>query len=557
MKNAPENPPADYARQAANQLGTQEESGALESISICLGANERGWLELTWSSTSPDKWDWVGIFPSLDAPDDAQETWKWVSGGAPFVPWDMARPGVQARYMRWDEQLRKYVALRRTPPIPSRVSSQRYPLSRWMSYLPFDDVPISCLNLPGTHDSGAYRTWVGEATTQNLSIPEQLSAGIRFLDIRLKEKDGKLALYHGPIPLSLTFSDVLTAVADFIAANPLEFIVMSVKNEERDDSDGTSFASLVRDGYLKAYGSLVITDDTVPSLRAARGRIVLMRRYKLPQIGFSHGYGLDFSSGWANNAKDMSISYRSRNDPRVVVTAHLQDYYDTDNVVAKFDAISKMIDKAIVGPGSEFYINFSSASSVPDRIPYQMAMAINPRLSSDLTRRASCIRFGWFMMDFPDFTTDLIYTLVTSNDLSPLKGKFPQPARHTPASVAEILRSGAQPVSNGPHDLVVGLGPSERGWMTLYWQGSTPGTWDWIGLYAQESDKDTDFIQGNNWQWASRSGSTGIEGYFVTEKAVSSGSGYHARYLVWDETAKLYRSIARTPPYIVKVCSSA
>lgn len=54
----------------------------------------------------------------------------------------------------------------------------------WMQYLP-DDMQISQINMPGTHDSGTrYVEYSDVAKCQSRSIPEQMDDGIRVFDIR-------------------------------------------------------------------------------------------------------------------------------------------------------------------------------------------------------------------------------------------------------------------------------------------------------------------------------------------------------------------------------------
>ena len=60
--------------------------------------------------------------------------------------------------------------------------------SDWMGAIP-DEAYVSSLNVPGSHDSGLHEASVGVAfmaECQKLTIREQLEAGVRFFDIRLR-----------------------------------------------------------------------------------------------------------------------------------------------------------------------------------------------------------------------------------------------------------------------------------------------------------------------------------------------------------------------------------
>ncbi|MBO4534753.1 MAG: hypothetical protein J5755_02320, partial [Clostridia bacterium] len=80
--------------------------------------------------------------------------------------------------------------------------------SAWMNDLSSGTL-LSDISMPGSHDSGALRSGgIYEfSNCQDLTIPKQLASGVRFLDIRLGFKKGKLAVYHGPLYQKLFFED--------------------------------------------------------------------------------------------------------------------------------------------------------------------------------------------------------------------------------------------------------------------------------------------------------------------------------------------------------------
>lgn len=107
---------------------------------------------------------------------------------------------------------------------------------------------ITALSLPGTHDSGTYRGLGGDvAQTQTMTIAEQLNAGIRYFDIRVKHYDGvagkncnstytsancALHIYHGILPMGIVFErDVLRPTLQFLKSNPSETVLMRVAME--------------------------------------------------------------------------------------------------------------------------------------------------------------------------------------------------------------------------------------------------------------------------------------------------------------------------------------
>ena len=77
------------------------------------------------------------------------------------------------------------------------------------------------------------------------------------------------------------------------------------------------------------------------------------------------------------------------------------------------------------------------------------------------------------------------------------------------------------------------------GYYELHWRASIIGSYDWVGLFANDSVPDSDYIGGNNWQKAKAGDS------YTTSTPVQSQMDYEVRYLVWDAQAGRYVSVAR------------
>lgn len=100
----------------------------------------------------------------------------------------------------------------------------------WMADLP-DDVPISSLSIPGTHDTMTYDIGDEGLQCQNWNLSVQLDAGLRYFDIRARLRDDELHIYHGNGYTGFSFTDVLIYMFEFLDANPSEAIVMRLKQE--------------------------------------------------------------------------------------------------------------------------------------------------------------------------------------------------------------------------------------------------------------------------------------------------------------------------------------
>ena len=100
----------------------------------------------------------------------------------------------------------------------------------WMTALP-DERNIAELSIPGTHESAALYEPLnsGTAKCQNLTLGEQLAAGVRYFDIRCRHQSDGFEIYHGPLYQQQTFDQVLSTMYAFLDEHPPPTILMSVK----------------------------------------------------------------------------------------------------------------------------------------------------------------------------------------------------------------------------------------------------------------------------------------------------------------------------------------
>lgn len=159
-------------------------------------------------------------------------------------------------------------------------SSTDYSLSNWMGAIN-DNVSLSALSIPGTHESGARfdsSFLSGTAKYQDLTIGEQLNSGTRFLDIRCRHIDNSFTIHHGAVYQNLNFSDVLNYCYDFLNRNATETIIMSIKEEHDPSNNNRSFEATL-DTYINQNTSKWYLEEHIPALNNVRGKIVLLRRF--------------------------------------------------------------------------------------------------------------------------------------------------------------------------------------------------------------------------------------------------------------------------------------
>ncbi|MET9802998.1 phosphatidylinositol-specific phospholipase C [Streptomyces sp. NPDC006368] len=269
-------------------------------------------------------------------------------------------------------------ALLGAAPAPRALSTQD-----WMAGLG-DATPLRALTIPGTHNSGAPAggLWVA---CQNTGVAQQLSSGIRFLDIRCRVTGDAFAIHHGAYYQNRMFGDVLIACRDFLAAHPSETVLMRVKQEYSEDSDATF--RRIFDLYLDAKGwrPLFRIGDGLPSLGEARGRVVLL----------------------ADNGGLPGVRYGD------AALFDIQDDYMAEPG-AKYPKIEAHFRKAVTQPGKLYVNHVSTAALLP---PRWNADRLNPRVHGFVNggEAGGWKGLGIVPMDFPNTRAGLIESLIRHN----------------------------------------------------------------------------------------------------------------------------------------------
>ncbi|KAK0669371.1 PLC-like phosphodiesterase [Cercophora samala] len=276
-------------------------------------------------------------------------------------------------------------------------------LASWMSKLP-DELPLSSLSIPGTHNSATCHVALPSVRCQAVSVTEQLDNGVRFLDVRVncpnmdvnRPEKPELALVHAAFPIALSgtryLSGLLEEVYRFLEERPSETVMMSLKREGTGKGSDHLFGELLKKWYIGS--DRWYTKGRIPSLGEVRGKVVLVRRFH-SELGEDEG-GID-GSVWPDNVADgVCGSGRIR----------IQDFYEVGRVeqienkieyaCQELERSAKMCLRLPCGMEElqaqreemPLYINFLSASSFfnsslwPDRI----AGKVNPRMVEYLCR---------------------------------------------------------------------------------------------------------------------------------------------------------------------------
>lgn len=305
---------------------------------------------------------------------------------------------------------------------------------RWMRDLP-DSTPVTMVNIPGTHDSCCVDGLLGFGQTQELDLPDQLEAGIRFLDVRLAHYQDNLFVHHDVLHLGKNYKDVLATCVEFLERNPSEFILLSVKDESRFDSalgrfapsevlgrsrgnranwvvrsdcfeaaftartwenvaDATLFYNFPAPGRNRSVALAELTSRT--TVGDVRGKIVLLRRFE-----GGPGVGMDLTH-WPENQ-----CFRSTTTPLY----DIEDRYRHPGEEEKYRFVVEHLEAARCGDPAELFITFSSAVNLK---PAAYSNVINPRLYFYL---ATCGpgRLGIIVMDYFRTPRELVTGVIRSN----------------------------------------------------------------------------------------------------------------------------------------------
>jgi 1-phosphatidylinositol phosphodiesterase len=210
----------------------------------------------------------------------------------------------------------------------------------WMFNIVQNGTYLSDLTIPGTHDSGAMHDpsgLAGTAKAQNLTIPQQLEAGIRFFDIRLNFSPGNIGsggidqtlyVYHGLIFQHIKATEVFDWFQIFLKVHPGEMIFVSIKNEAQawKDEKGARMFQAAVEKLLVIYRDNILSTTEAPRYNSNLSdprRIIIIRRY--PLIDESDPLApksIDATQGWpAGNAENPISDLANAN-------MTVQDYYD-------------------------------------------------------------------------------------------------------------------------------------------------------------------------------------------------------------------------------------
>lgn len=203
--------------------------------------------------------------------------------------------------------------------------------TKWMNEIK-DDTLLSDISIPGTHDSAARivdsiaGAW---AQTQAMTISDQLNAGVRFLDLRVRYNTDvyyNVEMCHSSITIwngnggHLTLYEVIGNIKDFLKNNPTETVIVCIKED-----DGSNESNIVKEinNIKNEDPSFWYQSYNTPKLGDVRGKMVVASRMStMPGIYW----------GWGDQGSDGSYVQTYSN-------AIIQDRYNMGTTAKWNDAI--------------------------------------------------------------------------------------------------------------------------------------------------------------------------------------------------------------------------
>ncbi|KAF5962952.1 plc-like phosphodiesterase [Fusarium bulbicola] len=328
----------------------------------------------------------------------------------------------------------------------------------WMSCLVNQNISIAALSIPGTHDSctGAWHDVSPSLISnlvrcQDMSITQQLNAGIRYFDIRASYKNvparnrGQqvpLVATHGKSVVSLLIEDVLGFFYAWLDTHQTEAFILQLKADgEETDSQCVSddFYTLIQSNLAKYW----VVAETTPTLDQIKGKIQLVRRVPVPNAwGPNKPFGINAYNNWPQDAAG-AVNNPLINTGPTPPSLWVEDNYMFDdnesNALQKkkryiLDFLTRATAPLAAAATPVWYIEYSSYTTdftvsypVPDsNFNYATenlgGTSMNHSLEETIKSKGGCNRpkcVGTIVMDYPNWKSGtLIQSIIYTNSLN-------------------------------------------------------------------------------------------------------------------------------------------
>ncbi|MDR2225415.1 phosphatidylinositol-specific phospholipase C domain-containing protein [Providencia sp.] len=270
----------------------------------------------------------------------------------------------------------------------------------WLKYVA-DELSVTDLLIPGTHDAITSTCDQPYYQTQTLSLAEQLNCGVRFFDLRLTRN---LNIAHREWHSDIMAEDLFQCFISFLDTHPTEFIILRIQNanEKKDDFEAYKQALVP---FIEPYLKHLLLPEQIdentfkwPCVKQLRGKILAIECAP-PELGVST---LEDGTRWAHNWHQNSL-------------ISLQDNWNGPEVQEKINDIMSLIHGGDNINEQQLILNHISATNGHLGSPMAYADIINPIIRNELATLDKSTQKGILIFDFID--EDLAKKTIKVNQL--------------------------------------------------------------------------------------------------------------------------------------------
>lgn len=295
----------------------------------------------------------------------------------------------------------------------------------WMASLP-DNVYITQLSIPGAHDAATSTcSSLTGAKTQTYTVSEQWERGVRVFDLRPTDENANGPIYHGSGILRASTGTTLRAelgnLKTKLAANPTEFAIVIIRNENNSGQDNGKWKEVIKP-ILDSYNDVLTEWHRDLTLGDVRGKIIVFARDEVAETKAAK------VGGWPDNTNYGTILLNDDGAYHLI----LQDYYDNVNTDTKKNYIGTMLDESMtIHCPNRLYINH--ASGVKSLSPSTVAKATNKYICDYLDAHPNIGPTGIIMMDYAGdddssyYGASLVNKIIANNNSNTLLPIFSGP----------------------------------------------------------------------------------------------------------------------------------
>ena len=302
----------------------------------------------------------------------------------------------------------------------------------WMASLP-DEAFIDQLSIPGAHDAASKNATVlfVSASTQDLTLADQLTKGVRAFDLRPRDDNDNMPIYHGSANTNVTMASALSTMSSFLTSHPGETVVLIIRHERDNPSDTqrNNFNTRLT-ARLTAVDNQIVAWRPDLTLGEARGKMIVLCRndyVNYQKAGFIGNWEAGQNSDYSDSAWQREATMRSTSG--YSCSLYIQDYFGNITASVKSNRVNRLLDFSTSGltrrAGHHAWVVNHTAgytSSTGTRTTYRNnATTQNPNAINYINNQPTPGPTGIILMDYAGSNSnscaglDLVNAIIANN----------------------------------------------------------------------------------------------------------------------------------------------